>query len=73
VALITGSAEETLIDQYHAAYLAHAANVLPELFELARVVSAEYTDAADWVDDIGRLQKMARAAFAKADEVEVQS
>jgi hypothetical protein len=38
----------------------------PLLLELANEVAKEYEDAADWMDAIGRLQGMARAALAKA-------
>jgi len=38
------------------------------LLELALAISNEYTDAADWVDDIGRIQKMARASLAQFNQ-----
>jgi hypothetical protein len=39
-----------------------------DLLALAVEVAKEYEDAADWKDAIGRLQKMARAAIARAEE-----
>lgn len=38
----------------------------PDLLVLAEEVAKEYEDAADWKDAIGRLQRLARAAVAKA-------
>lgn len=37
----------------------------PELEALAREVSKEYEDAADWKDAIGKLQNMANSAISK--------
>jgi hypothetical protein len=39
----------------------------PLLIELANEVAKDYEDAADWKDAIGRLQRMAHAAIAKAN------
>jgi hypothetical protein len=42
----------------------------PELEALAIEVAKEYPDAADWKDAIGKLQKLARIALAKINEVQ---
>jgi hypothetical protein len=39
----------------------------PDLLGLAVQVAKEYSDASDWKDAIGKLQKMARSAIAKAE------
>jgi hypothetical protein len=45
------------------AILAIVAEDREKLVALAGEVAKEYYDAADWVDAIGKLQKMARAAL----------
>ncbi len=41
-------------------------SAVPEMYELTTLVAADFEDAADWKDAIGRLQSKARAALAKA-------
>ena len=63
--------EDTLIadvsTEEHSDFIVKACNCHDELLELAQEIAKEYEDAADWKDAIGKLQRMANAAIAKAE------
>jgi hypothetical protein len=45
---------------------ARLVSAAPDLLALAEEVAKEYEDSADWKDAIGKLQRMANSAIAKA-------